>query len=518
MPDATSGDALQALKAHLATIADLHSAAAVLRWDQETHMPPAGATGRAEQLATLSRVAHERFASTTTKDLLESAEIALNKGDPDSDDAALLRVTRRDFTRASKLPPDFVAERARARSLSLQIWQNARERNDFSAFRPALEQMVDFARRTADYLGYDEHPYDALLDIYEPEMTSREVARLFARLREVTVPLVRAIVQRGQAVDATFLTREYDEDKQRQFGLKIAEAFGYDTTRGRLDQSAHPFSTGFNRDDVRITTRYNRRFLPSAIFAILHESGHALYSQGVAPSLDRTPLTGGASNGVHEGASYGVHESQSRMWENLVGRSRAFWEYAFPLLQQTFPEQLKSVEVEAFHRAVNQVHPSLIRVEADEVTYNLHIMLRFELEKALLEGELKVKDLPEVWNAKMKNYLGLTPPTDADGVMQDIHWASGSIGYFPSYTLGNIVSVQLFEAASRARPDLPDQFRRGQFGGLLEWLREHVHKHGRKFLPKDLLRRATGRELTPEPYLQYLQKKFGDIYQITPAG
>ncbi len=506
MQESTSVDAAQRLKAHLAPIADLRAAAALLRWDQETQMPPGGAKGRAEQLATLSRITHERFASSKTEELLAAAEAAASHLDPDSDEAALLRMTRRDLTRDTKLPSEFVAARARARSLSIQIWRQARRQNDFTAFQPSLEQMVDFARRTADYLGYDEHPYDALLDLYEPAMTSREIAQVFARLREVTLPFVRAITARGQVVDASFLTQEFDETKQRQFGLAMAEAFGYELTRGRLDESAHPFSTGFHRDDVRITARYNRRFLPSAIFAIFHESGHAIYSQGTAPSLERTPLAGGASNGVHE--------SQSRMWENLVGRSRPFWEFAYPHLQDTFPSQLRSVDLETFYRAVNQVSPSLIRVEADEVTYNLHTLLRFELEKTLIEGELQVRDLPDAWNTKMQAYLGLTPPTHADGVMQDIHWASGSIGYFPSYTLGNIISVQLFAAVQRAHPDLPEQFRRGQFGTLLAWLRQHVHRYGRKFFPKDLLIRATGRALTPEPYLSYLQEKFGQIYGV----
>lgn len=509
MPESTVIDAVQKLKAHLATIGDLHSAAAVLRWDQETLMPPRGAKGRADQLATLTRVAHDLFVSPTTEALVTAAEVAASHLDPDSDDAALARVTRRDHTRETKLPSEFVAERARARSLSVQVWREARRQNDFAAFQPSLDQMIDFARRTADYLGYDEHPYDALLDLYEPDLTCGETARVFARLREVTVPLVRAIAARGQVVDAGFLTQEFEETKQRQFALGVAEAFGYDLTRGRLDESAHPFETAFHRDDVRITTRYDRRFLPAGIFGIFHEAGHALYEQGTAPSLARTPLA--------RGASHGMHESQSRMWENLVGRSRAFWQYAYPRLLDTFPAQLRSVDLETFYRAVNRVSPSLIRVEADEVTYNLHTLLRFELEKSLIEGELKVKDLPEAWKAKMQTYLGLTPPTDADGVMQDIHWAGGSLGYFPSYTLGNILSVQLFAAAQRAHPDLADLFRRGQFGTLLGWLREHVHRHGRKFLPKEILVRVTGSPLTPEPYLTYLQTKFGEIYGIAPA-
>jgi carboxypeptidase Taq len=509
MPASGPADPTRDLRAHLATIIDLWSAAAVLRWDQETYMPPGGAAARAEVLATLSGLAHERFVSAATGDLLDAALLRRDRLDPDSDDAALTRVTRRDFEQARKLPAEFVAERARAASRSTQIWREARPRNDFAAFRPALEEMVEFARRTADYLGYTEHPYDALLDEYEPEMTSREVAALFGRLRDATVPLVRAIAERASTVDAGSVRQDYAEDPQRRFALTIIQAFGFDTSRGRLDTSAHPFSSGFNRDDVRITTRYPPRSL-SAIFGTFHESGHAMYSQGTAPSLERTPLADGASNGIHE--------SQSRLWENLVGRSRPFWRYAFPLLRELFPGQLGTADVEAFYRAVNRVEPSLIRVEADEVTYNLHIILRFELERALLAGEIKARDLPEIWTAKMAEYLGVTPSTDADGVMQDIHWPSGLIGYFPSYTIGNVASVQLFEAARRAHPDLSDQIQRGQFGSLLAWLRKHVHAHGRKFFPKDLLVRATGAPLTPEPYLRYLREKFGELYGIRVSG
>ncbi|HTD47167.1 MAG TPA: carboxypeptidase M32 [bacterium] len=496
---------LTRLRAHLATIADLHSATALLRWDQETYMPPGGAGIRAQQLATLSRLAHERFTSPLTGSLLEETEPLLSRLDSDSDDAALLRVTRRDFDRARKLPAEFVEERARAASESIDAWRTARPGNDFSAFRPHLQRMVEFARRTADYLGYTQHPYDALIDLYEPETTTRDVAALFDRLRDATVPLVRAVVARGDVVDARFLDQEYPEEQEREFALSIIRSFGYDITRGRLDTSAHPFSTGFGRDDVRITTRYARRSL-GALFGAFHEAGHALYSQGSAPSLARTPLDDGASNGIHE--------SQSRLWENLVGRSRPFWQYAFPGLRQRFPAKLGSADAELFYRAVNRVRPSLIRVEADEVTYNLHIILRFELEQALTAGDLDVTDLPEAWNAKMAEFLGVTPPDDADGLMQDIHWSGGMIGYFPSYTIGNVASVQFFEAAQRAHPGLAEDIRLGRFSTLLGWLRDHVHAHGRKFLPRDLLLRATGSPLTPEPYLRYLRQKFGEIYGL----
>ncbi len=503
--------AVEALKTHLAPIVDLRHAAAVLSWDQQTHMPAGGGKARADQLATLTRIIHEMFTAARTRELLEAAERVVDRLDPDADESALVRMTRRDYDQATKLPAEFVAERRRAASVSMEVWRKARPANDFASFRPHLQQMVEYARRAADYLGYHEHPYDALLDLYEPLMTSREVADLFARLRENTVPLVRAVAERGRAMDDTILRHEYDEAKQEAFGLMVAQAFGYDLARGRLDRAPHPFATGFGRDDVRITTRFDRRFFSTAVFAIFHESGHAMYNQGVSPSLDRTPLSGGAS--------LGVHESQSRMWENLVGRSRPFWQHFFPRLRELFPEQLAGVDVEAFYRAVNNVQASLIRTEADEVTYNLHIVLRFELEKALLEGALKVEDAPEAWRAKMHEYLGVVPPNDTDGVMQDIHWSGGSIGYFPTYTLGNVMAAQLFEAARRAHPGVTEEFARGEFGTLLGWLREYVHRHGRKFFPQDLLQRATGSRLAPEPYVRYLWTKFGEIYDVpVPEG
>ncbi len=503
MADGTIPEPIQQLRAHLATIADLRAAAAVLRWDQETYMPPAGAAGRAEQLGTLMRLAHELLVSPRTRDLLAAAEGVLDRLDPDSDEARMVVMTRRDYDRLSRLPAEFVAARARAASLSIQVWREARRRNDFPAFRPALAQMVELARREADYLGYPEHPYDALLDHYEPGMTSRHVEALFARLREATVPLVRAIGGRPSP-DDSFLHGEFDVQQQRAFGVEVAQAFGYDFSRGRLDESAHPFATSFHPDDVRITTRYSR-YLPSAIFAIFHEAGHALYEQGIPPRLARTCLG--------RGASLGFHESQSRLWENLVGRSRPFWEHYYPRLQERFPS-LRVVDLDRFYRAINRVQPSLIRVESDEVTYNLHIMLRFDLERRLVEGTLAVDELPDAWRERMQASLGVAPQTDAEGVLQDIHWASGSLGYFPTYTLGNVISVQLFEAARRDRPGLLEEIGRGQFGGLLGWLRERVHRHGRKYLPADLLRRATGTDLTPEPYLRYLAGKFGDLYGL----
>jgi carboxypeptidase Taq len=503
MPNLPKPDAITALRAHLATIVDLRNSAAVLGWDQETYMPMGGAAARAEQLGTLTRLAHDRFVSPTTAQLLDAAEASAPL-DPATDDGAVIRMARRDYVRLSRLPAEFVAARARAASLSTLVWRQARPRNDFAAFRPALQEMMDYARREADYLGYEDHPYDALLDHYEPGMKSRDIDRIFARLREVIVPLVRSCTEHEHPMDDAFRTAEFDPLQQRAFGLKVSEAFGFDLSRGRLDESAHPFTESFDPDDVRITTRYHRDSL-SGVFAIFHEAGHAMYEQGVPHSLART--------WAGRGASLGIHESQSRLWENLVGRSQSFWQFYYRPLQDVFPS-LRRVELDAFYRFANRVQPSLIRVEADEVTYNLHIMLRYELEKELIADSLAVSKLPEAWNDRMRTYLGITPPNDADGVMQDTHWASALIGYFPTYTLGNILSVQLFEAARRAHPALSEEIGRGLFATLLGWLREHVHAHGRKFLPPEIVMRATGTALTPEPYLQYLQNKYGDLYGL----
>jgi carboxypeptidase Taq len=505
--DPLSTAALAELRSQLATVADLKSAAAVLHWDQETQMPPGGAEGRALQLATLARVAHELLTSDATRRLLDAADAAVRGADPASDDAALMRMTRRDLERALKLPGDFIAEQRRAAAVSTHVWRDARQAGDFAAFRPHLERMFQLARREADYIGYTEHPYDALVDRYDPGITAGELEALFGRLLAVIVPLVRAIAARGPAA-RDVLDADFDEGAQRAFALEMVQAFGYDTRRGRLDLSAHPFSTKFHRDDVRITTRNGSRL--SAVFGTFHESGHAMYSQATAAALERSPLS--------DGAGSGIHESQSRMWENLVGRSRPFWEYAFPRARLAFPEPLRHAGGDDLYRAVNRVEPGLIRVSADELTYNLHIVLRFELEKSLLTGALRARDLPDAWNSKMAEYLGLTPPSDADGVLQDIHWSMGLVGSFPSYTLGNVASVQLFEAARRAHPGLTDDIRAGRFSTLYGWMRDHIYAHGRKFFPAELLERATGGPLTAEPYLRYLSDKFGDLYGLSAAA
>ncbi|HEX9373854.1 MAG TPA: carboxypeptidase M32 [Roseiflexaceae bacterium] len=499
-------DALTRLKARLGDVADLSKAAALLSWDQQTYMPRGGVGARAEQLATLSRLAHELFCDAETGRLLDAATPAAERLPYDSDDASLVRVARRDYERERRLPADFVAELSRASSTARAAWAEARQRSDFALFQPHLERIVALVRRQAEHLGYADHPYDALLDLYEPDLRTAEVRALFAELRAGLAPLVRAVAARPDAVDDALLQRGYDEAAQIRAGERIIGAIGFDFERGRQDFSAHPFCTSFAATDVRITTRVSRDQLNEALFGTLHEMGHALYEQGTSPALARTPLA--------RGASLGMHESQSRMWENLVGRGRAFWRHFLPLLQETFPDQLGGVDVEQFYRAINRSQPSLIRVEADELTYNLHVMLRFELELALLEGALAVADLPGAWNELMQQYLGLTPPSDALGVLQDVHWSGGLIGYFPTYTLGNVISAQLYERARAELPDLDAQFAAGEFGGLLGWLHRNLHVHGRKFTPSELLQRIAGGGVQAGPYLAYLRGKFGELYSV----
>ena len=425
--------------------------------------------------------------------------------DPDSDDARLIKVTRRHYDKQTRVTSDWVVEFTQQATIGTQVWQEARAENDFARFRPHLEKLVELRRQYADFFAPYEHVYDPLLDDFEPGLKTREVQAIFDTLRPQQVALIQAIAGRPQ-VDDSFLHLEYDEGKQWDFGVDVITKFGYDWERGRQDKSAHPFTSSFGLDDVRITTRLARNFVSSALFGTMHEAGHGLYELGIDHSLARTPLAGGTS--------LAVHESQSRMWENLVGRSLPFWEHFYPRLQEFFPLQLNDVSLEGFYKGINKVEPSLIRVEADEATYNLHIMLRLELEIALLEGKIQVGDLPEAWNERMLAYFGIMPPNDAQGVLQDIHWSGGGLGYFSTYSLGNLISVQLWERINEAIPDLPNQIRAGEFGALLGWLRENVHRHGAKFEPQELVEHVTGSKIDPAPYMRYLEGKYAQIYDL----
>jgi len=500
---------LQDLKDILAEVSDLSHAALLLEWDQETYMPPGGVQSRSEQLSTLLRLSHVRFTSGEVGGLLDSLEGKVD-GDFDSDDASLVRVTRRDYEEARKLSPDLIAEVARAGSTARPVWEKARHDENYTLFAPYLEKNVELNRRIADALGYKERPYDALLNRTEPGMKTSELEAIFAELKEAIVPLVADIGRHADAVDDRVLRREFDTDLQVSYALEVVKRLGYDLERGRQDISTHPFSSGFGPDDVRITTRVSREFFNECLFGSIHESGHAMYEQGMGRHIARTPLYGGASPGVHE--------SQSRLWENLVGRGRAFWRYFYPSLQAVFHESLHNVDEETFYRAVNRSYPSLIRVEADEVTYNMHVLLRFELENEMLEGKLKVMDLPEAWNARVKSYLGVDVPNDRQGALQDIHWSFVSFGIFPGYTIGNLIGAQLMEKVRADIPDLDSQIERGEFGALLGWLRKNVHRHGRKFTPNELMERATGKPLTAMPWIAYVRKKFGALYGLQTAA
>jgi carboxypeptidase Taq len=496
---------LETLNAKLKEVHNLYKAEAVLGWDQQVFMPLGGAQARAEQLATLSKVAHEKFTTDEIGSLLE--ELAGAGFDYDSDEASLIRVVRRDYDKARKLPPALVEEMSRTFSLGQQVWTKARAEQDFSQFQDILAKIVDLNIQKAEAYGYDECLYDALLDEYEPGIKTAEVNRVFDDLKAELIPLVQVISDRVGAVDDSFLKQDFDEAAQWNFGLIPLQAIGFDLERGRQDRSVHPFTTSFSVNDVRITTRVHKNLFPSALFSTLHEGGHALYEQNSAPELDGTFLVGGAS--------LGVHESQSRLWENVLGRSREFWRFYYPRLQEFFPQQLGRVEGEAFYRAINKVSPSFIRVEADEMTYNLHIFVRFELEQDLVEKRLRVIDLPEAWNAKMEAYLGLTPPHDSLGVLQDIHWSGGSIGYFSTYTLGNVLSLQFYRQTLQDIPDLPEQFSRGEFGALLAWFGEKIHRHGRKYTANELVERVTGeKRIEAGPYLAYIKQKFSEIYGV----
>jgi len=499
---------IEALQSHLAEIKALSEAAAVLGWDQQTYMPPGGAESRAAQMEALSKVIHAKMTGPDTARLLGAAEATVRGEDPDSDDAALVRVIRRDFDQATKMPEALVAELAQVTALAHGHWAQARAASDFGHFAPWLSRILDLTRQAADHLGHGGERYDALLDQYEPGMTTADARALFDALKPDTVALVKSIAAlEPNAVDASVLAREYAEDRQLSFGESVIKALGYDFGRGRQDRALHPFCTSFGSGDVRITTRFDPNFLPMALFGSIHETGHALYEQGMTR---RYP-----GGGLGEAASLGVHESQSRLWENLVGRGRPFWQGWYPRLQAAFPEALDSTSESDFYRAINKVEPSLIRVEADEITYNLHILLRFEMEVDLLSGALSIADAPDAWNSKMEQYFGLTPPDDASGILQDVHWSAGLIGYFPTYTVGNVLSVQLYaKADADLGGQLDAQIEEGEFAPLLGWLGENVHQWGRKYLPKDLVRRAAGGPLDPAPYLGYLQAKFGDIYGV----
>ena len=489
-----------------AEIDDLNSIGSVLHWDEQTQMPKSGAAARADHMATLARLTHARISS---KELGETIEKLLpwSEGLPaDSDEAAIVKVAKREYDKSTKISAELVDRMSDVRARAFRTWLKSREEKDFKVFRPALEEVYEVSRAVADSLGYTDHPLDPMVDWQEPGMSVNDVDVLFAELREALVPLVKAIADTGETGRDTMLRQYYDPQVQWDLGIDGVKAIYFKLDEGRADKSVHPFSTTFSPNDVRITTRVKPNDFGPSFFAFLHEAGHGHYMQGIPVKYRRTPLI--------EGASSGAHESQSRTWENIVGRSRGFSDFFYPRVQQAFPEQTKGKTVEDWYKAVNAVKPSFIRVEADEVTYNLHIMIRFELEKAVFDGKLAVADLRDAWNAKFEEYLGITPADDLVGVLQDIHWSGRFGAAFQSYAIGNVMSAQLYAAALRDVPGLESKFAVGDYSGLLKWSQENVHAHGCKYTPQELMKVATGEHLTAKPYINYIQTKFSDLYGL----
>ena len=498
---------LKELKARLLEVYDLEAVSSVLQWDQATYMPAGGTRARAQQIRAVRQLAHDKFTDVAVGRLLDELKSLEQDLPYDSDDASLIRITREDYERAIRVPTDFMGDFHSHVAESYQEWTRARPADDFEAMVPYLERMVEFSRDFADFFPGYESVADPLIDYFADEgYKASEVQAIFADLREQLVPMAEAIADSVEPEDE-FLYRHFPKEEQLAFGLEVVKRFGYDLERGRQDLTHHPFTTTFSTGDVRITTRVHENDLRSALFATLHEGGHALYEQGVRTKLEGTPLA--------RGASAGAHESQSRLWENLVGRSRVFWEVFFPALQARFSEQLGAVSLDEFYAAINKVEPSLIRVEADEVTYNLHVMLRFDLEQELLEGRLAAADVADAYNARFEQDLGIAPPDNRDGVLQDMHWFGHFLGAgYLGYTLGNIMSAQFFGTALRQRPRISDEMREGVFDALHTWLREEAYGHGRKFKAPELLERATGQPLSIEPYVDYLTEKYTALYNL----
>jgi carboxypeptidase Taq len=509
MSDNTTSTAYSALTTELQQIAILGSCGSLVSWDEQTCLPPRGTEFRAEQLSLLAGLRHERATSKKLADMIAAAEDELGSAlDDDTVQAANVREARRDFSKATRLPQRLVEEITRATSHAHLAWVNARKASSFSQFLPSLKKVIHLKQEEASALRVaDQSLYDALLDNYEPYASSAEIEKVFAALREQLVPLVKEISASSVKAPISILSRFYPIDQQKRFCEMASAAVGFDMTSGRLDVSAHPFCSGIAPGDCRMTTRYEERHFNSAFFGVLHETGHGLYEQGLIRESFGMPCG--------ETVSLGIHESQSRMWENFVGRSLSFWTHFYPQAQQHFPHPLGDVNISQFYSAINDIRPTFIRVEADEVTYNLHIMLRFELEQAMMSGDLPAEEIPAAWNKKIKDYLGIKVPSDAMGCLQDVHWSAGLIGYFPTYALGNMYAAQLFQQAATDLGDLDRQFENGDFKPLLEWLRSNIHHHGRRYSAAQLIERITKKPLSHQPLIDHLRNKLAPLYDLS---
>ncbi len=503
---------LNALKERMGQLADLHHLAALGRWDQQTMMPPRGGAGRAESLATLERISHEMMVDDETGRLLEAASLELDGAGLESDDVCLVRLVRRRWEKARRVPPDLAAELARAASIGQEAWVAARASSDFASFMPYLEHNIELVRRYVDChmdSGQYECPYDVVLDDFEADMKTSTVASLFDELKGELIPLIGEVTRNPDAVDVRVLHGHFPVANQRRLVRETLSLMGFDPAGWRIDDTVHPFAQSLGEGDVRITTRWDETYFPAGLYGAMHECGHGLYEAGIPHALRRSPLGGGES--------LGMHESQSRMWENMVGRGRPFSGVLAPKVAEVLGGSLGDLDPNALYRAVNRVNPSYIRVEADEATYSLHIVLRFELEQQLLEGTLPVSDLAEAWNARFKDYFGLDVDNDADGVLQDVHWSAGLIGYFPTYAIGNLIAGQLWELAHTQVPDLDERIAAGELTPLREWLIEHVHRHGAKFTTTELLEREGAGPVAVAPFIRYLKGKLSDVYDLQLA-
>lgn len=493
--------ALDQLKTKLFDVNALNAAMAMMDWDQQTYMPKGGANARAEHTSILARMAHEAFVSEETQRALEEAAKEVVPG---TDDEAMIRIVQRDMKLRTKFPSELVARKSKLSAEGHEAWVEARSDNNFAKFAPILEELFEITKEEANLLGYQDHIYDALIDMYEEGATHAQCQSIFDEIRGPIVQLVKEIKDSPHQPDDKFLYGEWPNEKQRAFTEWLLKEIGFDLERGRQDTAPHPFCTGWSIGDIRLTTRF-KDYLPSSIFGTLHEAGHGMYEQGSPMAWDRTPLAGGVS--------LGVHESQSRLWENIVGRSEAFIGWMRPTFANYFPE-LGNADTKSLYRSINKVEPSFIRVEADEVTYNLHIMVRFEVECAVLEGKLAIKDMPDFWNSKYEEYLGITPRTDSEGCLQDVHWSMGSIGYFPTYTMGNLLSYQFWNCLEKDLGDTDTLIASGNFKPILSWLVDKIYRHGAKIPPQELVPMVTGKAMGAADYLSRLSEKYRNVYGI----
>lgn len=491
-------------KEKLIELSHLSSALALLHWDREVNMPPKAVVARAQTTSALAGVLHERFLAI--RPFLLPLKRDLDDGKLDEESSIVIREVWREFEKAEKLPTDFVKELARVTSEAHATWVEARAKSDFIKFAPHLKKIVELKREEAKLVGYKNSPYDALLDTFEPYATTEEVSITLKELKDFLIPFIQKIKNSSVKVNRDILKGDFPIEKQVEFNRFVAEKMGYDLGAGRIDVSVHPFTTSFHPQDVRFTTRYDKADVFAALMITIHEAGHALYDQGILVENFGTPLG--------EPISFGIHESQSRSWENLIGRGKPFWTYLYPELQKKFPEPFAKISLDSFYQVLNCVEPSFIRAEADEVTYNLHIILRFEIEKELIEGSIEVDDLPSIWNDKFKEYLGLEIPNNSLGVLQDVHWSGGAIGYFPFYILGNLYSAQFYSASKKDIPDLEEQISRGEFTNFLQWLRKNIHIHGKLYTARDLVMQVTGEPLKSQYFMDYLKRKYSEIYNL----